>query len=53
MAITSFLITPGFTDLMVTQMAKNLPAMREIWVRSLSQKDVLEKGMATLSSVLA
>ena len=32
---------------------KNLPAMQEMWVRSLSQKDPLEEGMATHSSVLA
>ena len=34
-------------------MVKNLPAMQEIWVRSLSWKDPLEKGMATHSSILA
>ena len=27
--------------------------MRETWVQSLGQEDPLEKGMATLSSVLA
>ena len=32
---------------------KNLPAMQEMWVRSLSQKDSLEKEMATYSSILA
>ena len=32
---------------------KNLPAMQEMQVRSLGQKDPLEKGMATHSSVLA
>jgi len=32
---------------------KNLPAMQETWVRSLSQEDPLEKGMATHSSILA
>jgi len=36
----------------VAQMVKNLPAMQEIWVRSLGQEDALEKGMATHSSVL-
>ena len=30
-----------------------LPATWETWVRSLSQKDPLEKGMATHSSILA
>ena len=32
---------------------KNLPAMQETRVRSLSQEDPLEKGMATHSSILA
>ena len=32
---------------------KNLPAMEETWVRSLSQKDLLEKRMNTYSSILA
>ena len=34
-------------------MVKNLPAMLETRVRSLGQEDPLEKGMATLSSILA
>ena len=34
-------------------MVKNLPAMQETWVRSLGQKDALEKEMATHSSILA
>ena len=38
---------------MVTQMVKNLPAMQETWVRSLNQEDILERGMATHSSILA
>ena len=38
---------------MVAQMVKNLPAVQETWVRSLSQEDPLEKGMATHSSILA
>ena len=33
-------------------MVKNLPAMRETWVRSLGQEDPLEKGMATHSNLL-
>ena len=32
---------------------KNLPAMRETWVRSMGQDYPLEKGMATHSSILA
>ena len=31
----------------------NLPAMREMWVRSLGQKDPLGEGMATHSSILS
>ena len=38
---------------MVAQLVKNLPAMREIWVRSLGWEDPLEKGKATHSSILA
>ena len=34
-------------------MVKNLPAKQETWVRSLGQKDPLEKGVATHSSILA
>ena len=34
-------------------MVKNLPAMQETWVQSLSQEDPLEKKMETLSSTLA
>ena len=34
-------------------MVKNLPAMWETRVQSLDQEDLLEKGMATLSSILA
>ena len=34
-------------------MVKNLPAMRETQVQSLSLEDPLENGMATHSSILA
>ena len=37
----------------LVQMVKNLPAMWETWVRSLGWEDLLEKGMATHSSILA
>ena len=33
--------------------AKNLPAVWETWVQILGQKDPLEKGMTTYSSILA
>ena len=38
---------------LVAQLGKSLPAMWETWVRSLSWEDLLEKGMATHSSILA
>ena len=38
---------------MVAQVVKNLPAMQEIWVRSLCWEVPLEKGVATHSSILA
>ena len=34
-------------------MVKNLPAMQETQVQSLGWEDPLEKGVATLSSILA
>ena len=38
---------------LVAQLVKNLPAMRDTWVRSLGWEDPLEKRKATHSSVLA
>ena len=38
---------------LVAQMVKNLPAMQQTWVRSLSWEDPLEEGIATHSSILA
>ena len=38
---------------LVAQTVKNLPAMQESRVRSLSWEDPLEKKMATYSSILA
>ena len=46
-------ITISFMASLVAQLVKNLPTMRETWVRSLGWKDPLEKGMATHSSILA
>ena len=37
----------------VAETVKRLPAMQETWVRSLGQKNTLEKEMATHSSTLA
>ena len=38
---------PGGSDV------ENLPAMQETWVQSLSWEELLEKGIATCSSILA
>ena len=38
---------------LAAQTVKNLPAMQETQVQSLSWEDPLEKGMATHSSILA
>ena len=47
------IITFSIGASLVAQTVKNLPAMQETWVRSLGQEDLLEKGMATHSSILA
>ena len=38
---------------LVAQSVKNLPAVQETWVQSLSWEDRLEDGMATHPSILA
>ena len=38
---------------LVAQTVKNLPGLRETWVRSLSWEGPLEEGMATRSSIFA
>ena len=38
---------------MVAQLAKNSPALQETWVQSLGWEDLLKKGMANHSSILA
>ena len=42
-----------YSSSLVSQLAKNLPTMRETWVQSLCWKDPLEEGKATHSSILA
>ena len=44
-------ITPLLS--LVVQLVENLPAMKETLVRFLGQEDLLEKGTATPSSILA
>ena len=41
-----------FQASLVAQTVKNLSTMQEIWAQSLGWEDLLEKGMATHSSVL-
>ena len=41
------------SDTLVAQMVKNPPTMQATWVRSLGWEDLLEKEMATHSSILA
>ena len=38
---------------LVAQLVKNLPAMWETWVQSLGWEDILKKGKATHSNILA
>ena len=38
---------------LMAQIVKNLPAMQENWVLTLSWEDPLKEGMATHSSILA
>ena len=38
---------------LVVQSVKNPPAVQEIWVQSLSREYLLERGMATHSSILS
>ena len=38
---------------LVAQMVKNLLSMQEIWVQLLGREDLLEKGMAAHSSIVA
>ena len=38
---------------LVAQLVKNPPAMWETWVQSLGREDLLEKGTATHSNILA
>ena len=50
---SSYLLLSSLHGTLVAQMVKNLPAMKETWVRSAGREDPLEEGMATHSSILA
>ena len=47
------ILSPCSRDELVAQMVKHLPVMQETWVLSLGQEDLLEKGMAKHSIILA
>ena len=47
----SISLAPAYDCFTWSSSVKNLPAMWETWVRSLGQKDPLEKAMATYSSI--
>ena len=49
--IRTYKMEPGAS--LVAQMVKNSPVMWETWVQSLGCEDLLEEGLATLSSILA
>ena len=46
-------VTPLELTSLVAQVVKRLPIMQETWVQSLCWEDLLEKEMATQSSILA
>ena len=50
---TFLVVLVGLRASLVVQMVKDLPAMGETWVRSLSQGDPLEEGLPIHSSILA
>ena len=51
--MTSRFILSSLRAFLVAQLVKNLPAIRETWVRSLGLEDPLEKGKASHYSILA
>ena len=51
--MVKFILSIRKKERLVTQMVKNLPAMQETHVQSLSREDALEEGIATHSSILA
>ena len=53
MCLQQFQLTSFVQTSLVAQTVKNLPAMQETWIHSLSREDPREKGMATHSSILA
>ena len=50
---TFFISLLSSRNSLVAQMVKRLPTMQETWIQSLGREDLLEKEMATHSSILA
>ena len=50
--ISPVLARKFFITSLVAQLVKNLPAMRDTWIRSLGWEDHLEKGMASVQSLI-
>ena len=46
-----YLLLKSMFNYLMAQTVKNLPTMQDTWVQSLYQEDLLEKGMATHSSI--
>ena len=53
MSVQLFMVFPQFLGFLCGSVVKNPPAKQETWVRSLDQESLLEKEMATHSSILA
>ena len=51
--LTFEILSDGTRASLVAQTVKNLPTMQVTWVQSLDFEDPLEKGLATVSSILA
>ena len=51
--IIFYILNTIYMKSLMSQTVKHLPAMQETWVQSLGQEDLLEKEMATHSSILA
>ena len=53
MMFVTWAVVPIHLTSLVAQTVKHLPTMQETWVQSVGQEDLLEKEMATHSSILA
>ena len=51
--ILTFASVLDYGSSLVAQTVKNLSAVQETWVQSLSQEEILQKGLATHFSILA